>query len=110
MYKTYIETKLENRDHLGLSKMGLAGYLLTPPRIVNFRYFIAPDKALFFSQKVLGPVVQSIISLTSSLVVKSYSPFFSKNNSYRYMRYLMIKLLTNNIASFEKLGPGILFL
>ena len=32
MYKTYIETKHENRDHLGLSEMGQAGYLLTHPR------------------------------------------------------------------------------
>ena len=29
MYKTYIETKHENRDHLGPSEMGSAGYLLT---------------------------------------------------------------------------------
>ena len=31
---------------------------------------IAPDKAHFFYQKVQGPVVQSIISLTSLLVAK----------------------------------------
>ena len=33
MYKTYIETKHENRDRLGPSEMGSAGYLLTHPRI-----------------------------------------------------------------------------
>ena len=33
MYKSYIETKHENRNHLGLSEMGKAGYLLTRPRI-----------------------------------------------------------------------------
>ena len=32
MYKTYIETKHENRDRLGPSEMGQAGYLLTRPR------------------------------------------------------------------------------
>ena len=32
MYKTYIETKYENRDRLSLSEMGQAGYLLTHPR------------------------------------------------------------------------------
>ena len=31
MYKTYIETEHENRDRLGPSEMGLAGYLLTRP-------------------------------------------------------------------------------
>ena len=31
MYKTYIETKHENCDHLGASEMGQAGYLLTRP-------------------------------------------------------------------------------
>ena len=34
MYKSYIETKHENRDRLGQSEMGLAGYLLTHPRII----------------------------------------------------------------------------
>ena len=33
MYKTYIETKHENRDRLGPSEMGQAGYLLTRPRM-----------------------------------------------------------------------------
>ena len=40
MYKTSIDTKYENRDHLGPSEMGLADYLLTHPCIVsapNFR-------------------------------------------------------------------------
>ena len=32
MYKTYIETKHENHDRLGLSEISLAGYLLTHPR------------------------------------------------------------------------------
>ena len=32
---------------------------------------IAPDTALFFTQKLLGPVVQSIVSLTSLLRVIS---------------------------------------
>ena len=32
MYKSYIETKHENRDRLGPSEMGYAGYLLTRPR------------------------------------------------------------------------------
>ena len=30
MYKSYIERKHENRDRLGSSEMGLAGYLLRP--------------------------------------------------------------------------------
>ena len=71
----------------------------------------------------LGPVVQSVVSLTSLLVVKmstavvsiisnsqickSYSHFFSKNISI--FAVLMIKVLTimtNDIISFERLGPG----
>ena len=35
-YKTYIETKHENRDRLGPSKMGWAGYLLRRPRTCIF--------------------------------------------------------------------------
>ena len=35
MYKTYIETKHENRDRLGQSEMGKAGYLLTDPRTLR---------------------------------------------------------------------------
>ena len=35
MYKTYIETKHENRDRLDSSEMGKAGYLLTRPRSTN---------------------------------------------------------------------------
>ena len=31
IYKSYIETKHENRDRLGPSEMGQAGYLLTRP-------------------------------------------------------------------------------
>ena len=38
MYKTYIETKHENHDRLGSSKMGKAGYLLTRPRRPNTNY------------------------------------------------------------------------
>ena len=33
MYKTYIETKHENRDCLGPSEMTYVGYLLTHPRM-----------------------------------------------------------------------------
>ena len=83
----------------------------------------------------LGPVVQSIVSLTSSLVVKnvncsskyniefmgifaeknvsslckckSYSHFFSKNISvYAIFNYQSFNdTLTNDIISFEQLGP-----
>ena len=90
-----------------------------------------------------GPVVQSIVSLTSSLVVqylihsylwsnsqlvvqylihsyfclqnvssfckcKSYSHFFSKNISVYaiYNDQSFNDMLTNNIVSFEQLGPG----
>ena len=82
-------------------------------------------------QKHLGPVVQSIISLTSSLRVisltvlvdsiynilicfaeknvhcKSYSHFFSKK--FQHICVLQVvnfnELLTNDIVSFEQLGP-----
>ena len=91
----------------------------------------------------LGPVVQSIVSLTSLLVVKMLTVlvntisnsqvFLLKNVSsfckckvafanakathiflakiLAYMSYLMIKVLTvltNNIVSFEQLGPDYL--
>ena len=36
MYKTYFETKHENRDRLGPSEMGQAGYLLTRPSRIIF--------------------------------------------------------------------------
>ena len=72
-----------------------------------------------------GPVVQSIVSLTSSLVVKfltalvstisnsqvcllkSYSHFFSKNISmYAIVNNQSFNdTLTNDILSFEQLGP-----
>ena len=78
-------------------------------------------------QKLLGPVVQSVVSLTSSLRVisltvladsiyniliffgeKSYSHFFSKK-----IQHICISLdvnfnesLTNDVVSFEQLGPG----
>ena len=35
MYKSHIKTKHENRDRLGPSKMGQAGYLLIHPRIAT---------------------------------------------------------------------------
>ena len=78
------------------------------------------------SKTVLGPVVQSVVSLTSSLRVisltiladsiyniliffagKSYSHFFSKK-----FQHICVSLdvnfnesLTNDIVSFEQLGP-----
>ena len=85
-----------------------------------------------FSHKFLGPVVQSVVSLTSSLRVipltvlvvsvhniliffaknvssLSYSHFFSKK-----FQHICVSLdvnfnesLTNDIVSFEQLGPGI---
>ena len=83
----------------------------------------------------LGPVVQSIISFTSSLVVKmltvlvstisnlqvfllknvssfckckSYSHFFSKNISIYaiFNDQSFNNTLTNDMVSFEQLGPG----
>ena len=87
----------------------------------------------------LGPVVQSVVSLTSSLRVvsltvladsiyniltffaekmwvvlhsKSYSHFFSKNLQHIWgsLDANFNKLLTNNVVSFEQLGPDILSL
>ena len=67
---------------------------------------------------IQGPVVQSIVSLTSSLRVisltvladlhcKSYSHFFSKK-----FQHICVSLnvnfnesLTNNVVSFKQLGP-----
>ena len=49
---------------------------------------IAQDKAHFFSQKVLGPVVQNIISLTSWLVVKMLTAVVSTvSNKFRLFSY-----------------------
>ena len=45
MYKSYIETKHENRDRLGLSEMGQAGYLWTRPRI----FFVRTSKMRYFT-------------------------------------------------------------
>ena len=90
------------------------------------------------SAKVQGPIVQSVNSLTSSLVVKLLTVLVSKIFNLQifllkkcewllqmqkrhiflakilaYMPYLIIKVLTfytltNNIVSFEQLGPGFL--
>ena len=87
--------------------------------------------------KLLGPVVQSVVSLTSSLRIisltvladsvynilkffaekcekllhcKSYSHFFQQKIS-AYLRITQCKFnesLTNDIVSFEQLGPGVL--
>ena len=76
----------------------------------------------------MGPVVQSVVSLTSSLVVKmltvlvntisnsqlfllkkcKYSHFFSKNiNIYATFNDQSFNdMLTKDIVSFEQLGPG----
>ena len=78
--------------------------------------------------KIRGPVVQSLVSLTSSLVVKmltvlvstkpnsqvfllnckSYSHCFSKNFSVYavFNDQSFNDKLTNDIVSFEQLGPG----
>ena len=83
------------------------------------------------NSKCLGPVVRSIVSLTSSLVVKmltilvstisnsqvfllknvkckSYSHFFSKNISIHpvFNDQRFNDTLTNDSISFEHLGPG----
>ena len=76
---------------------------------------------------LLGPVVQSIISLTSSRVISltfsrfntQYSEIFAeKNVSYSHFfskkfQHICVSLdvnfdesLTNNVVSFEQLGPG----
>ena len=93
-----------------------------------------PDKLAHL--RSLGPVVQSIVSLTSSLVVKmltvlvstisnsqyfccknvssfckckSYSHFFSKNISIYalFNDQSFNDTLTNGIISFEQLGPDL---
>ena len=83
---------------------------------------IALDKALVFNQNVLGPVVQSIVSLTSSLVVKMltvlvstisnsqvFLHFFSKHISKYaiFNNQSFNNMLTNDIVSFEQMGPDI---
>ena len=106
---------------------------------------VAPDQMLHYTVSPLGlhclpliqgPVVQSIISLTSLLAVKmltvlvstihvsnsqvfllekcewllqSYSHFFSKNISVYalFNDQSFNDILTNNIISFEQLGPAV---
>ena len=93
------------------------------------------DIVLTRTDSILGPVVQSVVILTSSLVVKiltvlvstisnsqvfllkknvssfckckSYSHFFSKNITIYtiYNDQSFNDKLTNNIVSFEQLGP-----
>ena len=87
-------------------------------------------------ESILGPVIQSVVSLTCSLVVKlltvlvstipnsqvfclknvssfckckSYSHFFSKNISINaiFNDQSFNDTLTNDIVSFEQLGPGV---
>ena len=62
-----------------------------------------------------GPVVQSIVSLTRSLVVKILTVlvihiFFSKNISVCaiFDDKNFNDTLTNDVVSFEQLGPGLL--
>ena len=77
-------------------------------------------------QAYLGPVVQSVVSLTSSLRVKmltvlvstisnsqaSYSHFFGKNISVYaiFNDQSFNDALTNDIVSFEQLGLRLLLL
>ena len=69
-----------------------------------------------------GPVVQCIVSLTSSLVIKMLTVLVSTIATHifsakvlAYLPYLMIKddsfndSLTNDIVSFEQLGPVVFF-
>ena len=63
----------------------------------------------------LGPVVQSIISLTNSLVGKMFTVLESKSYSHLFSENISIyavfndqsfnDTLTNVIVSFEQLGP-----
>ena len=69
----------------------------------------------------MGPVVQSVVRLMSSLrvislrvisltiSVKSYSHFFSKKFQYICLSLDVNfnELLTNDVISFEQLGPGV---
>ena len=99
--------------------------------MLSFNVLIFPENSVFTSS-ILGPVVQSIVSLTSLLVVKmlivlvstisnlqvfllkkmgvafanAKAPHFS-GKKLVYMQYLMIKVLTltNGIISFEQLSP-----
>ena len=88
------------------------------------------EKSALSGAILQGPVVQSIVSLTSLLVInmltvlvstipnlqvfllkkkcKSYSHFFSKNISIYaiFNDQSLNNTLTNNIVSFEQLGPG----
>ena len=86
---------------------------------------IALDKSSIQIHIFLGPVVQSIVSLTSLLVVKmltvlvntisnSYVFLLKKNvsSSAKILAYYAIfndqnfnNMLTNDIVSFEQLGP-----
>ena len=75
------------------------------------------------NNKCLGPFVQSVVSLMSSFRDKMLTALLStlKNVSslqmqkllnffssqiLAYMPYLMIKVLTNGIVSFEQMGSG----
>ena len=78
----------------------------------------------------LGPVVQSVVSLTSSLriisltvladllysilifLLKKYSYFFSKTFQHIYVSLDVIfyESLTNDVVSFEQLGPELIIL
>ena len=115
--------KKKKKKHL------LQNYILLNQK-VNLRYIVT------HRDSSLGPVVQIVVSLTSSLVVKiltvvvssisnlqlfvlknvssfckckSYSHYFSKNISIYaiFDDQNLNDTLTNDIVSFEQLGPGV---
>ena len=79
---------------------------------------------VIFLEGVLGPVVQSVVSLTSSLRIISLTVladtiyniliFFAENF---FFQHICVSLdvnfnesLTNNVVSFEQLGPDVFWL
>ena len=76
------------------TKHSLWVLIVSMAHLMNTTTYVFKDK----KDKYLGPVVQNIVSLTSSLVVKMLTVLVSTIHRYFsskicYMQYLMIKVL-----------------
>ena len=73
-------------------------------------HFLGEIRAIHLLSRAihLGPVVQSIVSLTRLLVVKMLTVLVSSKNISIYVIFndqSFIDMLTKDIVSFEQLGP-----
>ena len=81
MYKTYIETKHENHDHLDPSEMGQASYLLAPPRISIPTRFIVNIEMTFCGKLHTEVYDQNVIYIFAVMCKRAFIGFTSRKKT-----------------------------